>query len=593
MNSKKFYNFNIYFYLGVLIGDNKYFVDYTYEIDLIININEQNRKENNELRKLIISIVILKLIKNLKENDEKSISYDENKILESIEQENMDKIKNNIDILKSYYPNLDANKNFEEYNHEDIYKDIIYYLIIDKKLIEFKKTSETFNNLGLKEIDLRKSVIKFIIKNIEEKYGNFFIKNREDLNSKEKIDLLYLLINYLIKDPLDIYDISFLTKTRQIIIKYIKSLIRNENSEIPIVTKNLEYIIKKFADPKYYYEKYKISKVLKLLKSTSTENDLKKIDDFIYFHNILDKLSLYVDIEVDKNNNLRIDYKIPNLHYDINTILEEPDKLQKRFSIDKYISLKEFLKILEFLKNIKEYSAESLLEKLKKLNNKIRIKLEFQKDENDNHIICIYSYYSQIEKKLREYKDEEISKKEKYDYKEGLEFLLDQIIYEIQNNEYIPSDTISSITKQSSNNLLTISSCENYILNNIQHESKILEFNKIKLRNKVQNIKQLNNGDYLIREENALYIYMLNSNQVNYIDVLDIDDIIDFWEIYNKNNYKSKILIAGKNKNIIVNIYKDACNKYKIHTSHFNENESFNEKFLNGFELEINNYIFN
>lgn len=85
---------------------------------------------------------------------------------------------------------------------------------------------------------------------------------------------------------------------------------------------------------------------------------------------------------------------------------------------------------------------------------------------------------------------------------------------------------------------------------------------------------------------------MLNSNQVNYIDVLDIDDIIDFWEIYNKNNYKSKILIAGKNKNIIVNIYKDACNKYKIHTSHFNENESFNEKFLNGFALEINNCIF-
>ena len=602
VNSNIIYTFNIYFYLGVLIGENKHFIDYLYEIDLIKNINEQKRKENNELRKLIISIIILKLIKNLKECDEIFISSDKIEILKSIELENMNIIKNNIQILKSYCPNLDVNKNFEEQNIEDLYKDIIYYLIINKKFIEFKEISEIFSDLGLKEINLRKPVIKSIFKNIEEKYENLFIKN-VDLNSKEKIDLLYLFIKYLIKNRLDIYDISFLIKIRQIIIKYIKSLMRNDNSEIPIVTENLEYIIKIFADPKYYYEKYKISKVLKLLKSISTENDLKNIDDFIYFHNILfDKLYLY--IKVDKNNNLRIDYKIPNLHYDINTILEELDELKKRFKIDKYRFLTEFLKILEFLKNIKEYSAESLMEKLEKLNNKTlnkRIKLEIQKNENDNHdIICIYSYYSENERKLMEYKDEEISKKEKYDYKEGLELVLYEIKYEFNNNEDILSDVNSSVTKQisnnlndnssvtkqNSNNLYIISSYDDYDLNNNGPDLKHLKLNKIKLKNKIQNIKQLKDGNFLIKEANKLSLSSLKWNKVVYIEAFRFDNIIDFWEIYNNN--KSQILIAFENKIEIFNIYRDENSNYKIN----NEPSIFIENLLTHFELEINNYIF-
>ena len=89
-NNKKNYNFNIYFYLGVLISDNKFFVDYIYEIDLIINIIDQNKKENNIIRKLIISKIILKLIKNLKDCDAISIFSDNNEYLEKIEQENMD-----------------------------------------------------------------------------------------------------------------------------------------------------------------------------------------------------------------------------------------------------------------------------------------------------------------------------------------------------------------------------------------------------------------------------------------------------------------------------------------------------------------------
>ena len=103
VNSNIIYTFNIYFYLGVLIGENKHFIDYLYEIDLIKNINEQKRKENYELRKLIISIIILKLIKNLKECDEIFISSDKIEILKSIELENNKKQYSNFKILLSKF----------------------------------------------------------------------------------------------------------------------------------------------------------------------------------------------------------------------------------------------------------------------------------------------------------------------------------------------------------------------------------------------------------------------------------------------------------------------------------------------------------
>ena len=112
--------------------------------------------------------------------------------------------------------------------------------------------------------------------------------------------------------------------------------------------------------------------------------------------------------------------------------------------------------------------------------------MEIQKNENDNHdIICIYSYYSENERKLMEYKDEEISKKEKYDYKEGLELVLYEIKYEFNNNEDILSDVNSSVTKQISNNLNANSSVTKQNSNNLDSISR-----SIKISNNSYTISQ-------------------------------------------------------------------------------------------------------
>ena len=360
----------------------------------------------------------------------------------------------------------------------------------------------------------------------------------------------------------------------------------NNELEKPVFTDNLEYIIKIFEDSidsKYDYEKYKISKLSQLLRSISSINDLKKLNDFIYFHYLLFDKSLNAYIYSNEKNDLEVKFELRDLDYNFNKIFEVLDEF--KIDNDRLLSLKVF----EHLKKIKEIFNNLKLEKSKKLNNKIQkkeIKFEFKINEND--IECIYSYYSQNEESIKTYKDEKIGDPDREG--EGLVFLLYEIKYDLENNENNSLQNNSIITRSRSIdfNTKTISSYNIHVLN-IQHESKILEFNKIELKNKVQNIKQLKNGDYLIGEEHALYIYMLNLNQVNYIDVLDIDNIIDFWEIYNKNKNRSQILIASKNKNIIVKINKDAYNNYMIFPK---ENESFNKEFLNGFELEINNYIF-
>jgi hypothetical protein len=91
-------NLAFYYYLCLLIKNDKEIVDYSYSLDLIKNINELQKSENNNIKKnniykkIMISKIIIQLIDYYKELD----NYEEDNIeIKEMENYNKEFLKNN------------------------------------------------------------------------------------------------------------------------------------------------------------------------------------------------------------------------------------------------------------------------------------------------------------------------------------------------------------------------------------------------------------------------------------------------------------------------------------------------------------------
>ncbi len=83
-----------FFYLSLLINDNTDIVNYSYQYNLINDLNDEN-KDNNVLKKIIISKFIIELIRNFRGLDNtENERYNEN--LEKMKTDNQEYINNNV-----------------------------------------------------------------------------------------------------------------------------------------------------------------------------------------------------------------------------------------------------------------------------------------------------------------------------------------------------------------------------------------------------------------------------------------------------------------------------------------------------------------
>ena len=89
----------------------------------------------------------------------------------------------------------------------------------------------------------------------------YIINNIEDLLNQKKTNFYYILLKYILKNTIYIYNIESLNKTRKIILELIKNKKDNIYNEIinSDFKDKIEYIIETFTDSKYYYEKYENS----------------------------------------------------------------------------------------------------------------------------------------------------------------------------------------------------------------------------------------------------------------------------------------------------------------------------------------------
>ena len=263
--TKKINNFNIIFYLDLLIYDNIDIVNYSYSIDLIKEINnKQNVNNQNEDYKLVLTAkIIIELIKNHKEQSD-DYNEEEDEELDKIENNNTLIIKNKISKFKEI--NL-TEKEIIEKKIDEIYIQIINSIIGLQKLNDENYIIDIINQLDLQNINLTKKMLDNLndflkIQEIKKILETYKITNFLDFYKEKTINFYYILLNYIVKKPIYIYQIPFLLETRKNIIIIIKNELyqKSSNPNNNNLQKNkdkIKYIVNFLTDSEYYSKKFK------------------------------------------------------------------------------------------------------------------------------------------------------------------------------------------------------------------------------------------------------------------------------------------------------------------------------------------------
>ena len=302
LNSEGIQNLSYYFYVSLLINDDPNVINYSYSIEYIKKLNNIAKNNNNNYiySKIIISKVILELINNYDEEESEDIEDNNKKEKEEIEQiENYNKkvIEENINIFKKL--NLDSKlKKIESILIDEIYVKILKDLIIENKIKDYEYTYNIIRQLNLESIKITENIFNQM-KKILDKNNNYInqylISKEEDLYNNMKINFYFILLKYILKDFIFIYQLEILLETRKLIINLIKSnknfiLSLNEKILDDSLRERLDIVIEKIIDLEYYIQKYK----------NLTKKDLKN-NDKPDINNKLDIIGF--DSEKPKENN--------------------------------------------------------------------------------------------------------------------------------------------------------------------------------------------------------------------------------------------------------------------------------------------------
>ena len=330
-------NLSQYFYFNLLIEDNINIINYTYSFDFIIEINNIQKNIKDIYTKIFLAKIINDLIFNYQGLDEYNEEKEEEP-LKKIRRENQDIIKDKLDIFENI--NLYLNEEDILYKKIDqLLSDIIISLIKNEKL----ENCDLIKSLDLENIDITETIYNSLYKILDKDSGyinKYIIKNKKDLLNEKNINFYYILLKYILKNSIYIYQIPLLLELRKLILHLIKSkevLYNGLNEE---QNNKLEFIIKTLTDSEYYFNKSKnenkLTEVLnyyKDFKFISAKEDINILQDII-INNKKGFEKYLLDFEKAKNINIRA----PIIKYLIN-LQELPENLRNENIIKKYINI--------------------------------------------------------------------------------------------------------------------------------------------------------------------------------------------------------------------------------------------------------------
>lgn len=362
-------NISFYFYLLLLIKDNPFLLNFTYDekyIKEMINIQISIENSDDGIYKIIISKIIIDLLDDF-QNSYDYYEEEDDKKIKKIKEDNLNIIKKNIDDLNY----LDINwseKDIEKNRIDDIYIEIIIALIKKKNRLDIDIDSDNNNiikKLDLENTSLTEKMMDQLLKvlNNDDYINEYKIAKEEDFTKGYKINFYYNILKYLIKDDFYIYKIQLFLNTMNIC----KKMRKNKTLDFKIDKKN------KLDKIKFIF-----------LKFTGTdENIVAKKKPLTQLQSILSKISITNNTN-KKNENSKIINTISSLKK------ESPENITELNCILYIRNLLSDNEIKnEFIKNIKEndHNNDKVIKYLK-----IEKKYEYKFKEiiNNNKFISIF-----------------------------------------------------------------------------------------------------------------------------------------------------------------------------------------------------------
>lgn len=234
-----------YFSLAYLVGENLYCIIYSYDFDIVNELYSFMIKEQKKFRKLLLYIFAYIIIYNFEGLDESASREDEiNKIYKEIEifmlkqQPILDEFKLNL--------NLNDYKCFNGGTIDNLYTQVIISLIKYQKLSDYEFSKDIMEQLGLGTIEITHRMFCQLKEEFENIYFEQYIDcykltNFDDLFNKQIINFYYLLLKYVFKSQIYIYNISFLLDVRKSIIIIVRGNLEKLLSDIDnLKEKNLK-----------------------------------------------------------------------------------------------------------------------------------------------------------------------------------------------------------------------------------------------------------------------------------------------------------------------------------------------------------------
>ena len=579
----KKYDYSFLFYLSLLLKENKDFVNFIFGIDFIKEIDDENKNQENELKKLFVSRIILDLIYSYEE--------EKNEELKTIEEKNKIYITDNINLFKKYNLNLE---NIEEISLGKLYLDIIIELIKSKKLENYDFSNDILTKLDLENIDINQNMFGEL-KNIldDERYINDYKMNDiEDFFVEAKINFYYILIKYIFKNSFFIYNIPLLYNARNTIIKIITKR-KNEflsyfNIENTDLFKRINYNIKFILDSNYYLNIFTdiiFENIFEEALKNNRKNWKEYTKDLNISENFIDKMSLiiylYESTKEDMEKN-QIEFKeILSNYKHLEKIIK--DKKTKEITKDNKLILSKYFidnnNKDSLLRIFGQDSYDFFLKEIIKLN-------EIEKKEKQNKLKEILKYYKTF---FFESKKEDISSIENaindqgdLNYKiyepdfEKAIMINDRIqlinyLYKIKDGNKNESEMQQIIEKYNS---LEKSISERKLMKDIENEifsQLFFYFNDKKNEEFLIKIFGKKNYEFTLKYLNENY-----NNKKMKINILDENNVKEnYSEVNNQNNvekYNSKLLslLANhilKKSEVILNTKKKGDKLYFIFDS--------------------------
>ena len=571
-----------YFFLHLLIFKEQ-LINYSFDKNLIIELNNINKNENPNFIKIIRSKMIINFIKDFNDDDEE---------LKEILNDNKEFINNNIKIFKSFQLTFDTEEIIEK-RIDLLYIEIINNLLRTNKFNDLNSTKIILEELDIININITKSM--FAELNTILNRDNDFIKRYEildikDLFDEEKINFFYLLLKYVLKNKKYIYINSFLLKTRTFIIKLIKNNFSERLCNIDfILNKKISFVVEFLLDNEYYsnifLDSINIIQLLKYYKFylfKSKKDDIKCIDNLIKNNNIKNYGKYLKDSE---KNNINLSLKLMN--NDENKKIKEIKQINNIIvKKDKIISKPEFFVQKENINNNKIclYSSleTNIIEEIKigeKILTKCRFEVEFCNNKcnikkiyiGDNYISLNFENYIKSKYTCQEYKNKnEIAEKATL-----FNNIIFQIIFKIKNNFNMKYKLLLILSFENKDDKI---SCQYTIDNQITNVKE--QFNDDNIFNTGADSANLNKLYSKINDKNFYENYRLNSEKHEFKkerkNKLKIDVFCNNRKIESNNN--------SKNFGIPLKIEMD---RKKYLTISMNETLKGNEHELNFYDNHI------